>query len=198
MPATALIGRPASCGLRGACLRPRAIRARMGRASCPPRGRLTPHEHVGGVRRPRADRWPPLRGPRVWCRTPPRPPVPGGCGGWLRGRSPVVARPFPRRPSRRQRQPRSHAASARLAPGSSPASRRAAPARPFRAGLWLARAPRPRPSRAAGGRPWPPVRGLHRAASVRPVRLIIHIFTVPEIPYFTGFSSRQARCFLVQ
>ena len=53
MPATASVGRPASCGLRGA-----------GRAQGPSgagwvgrralrRGRLTPHESVGGVRRPR-------------------------------------------------------------------------------------------------------------------------------------------------
>ena len=34
------------------------------------------HESVGGVRRPRADLWSPLRGPRVGFAAPPRPPVP--------------------------------------------------------------------------------------------------------------------------
>ena len=56
-----------------------------------------------------------------------------------------------------------------------------------------ARAPRPPPARAAARPPCRSGRGLQRAASMRPVRLIIHIFTVPEIPYFTGFSARQAR-----
>ena len=90
--------------------------------------------------------------------------------------------------------PRCHAASAR--PASAPSSRvRAAPPglRPFRAGPRPARAPRPPPARAAARPPCRSGRGLHRAASMRPVRLIIHIFTVPEIPYFTGFSARQAR-----
>ncbi len=36
-------------------------------------------------------------------------------------------------------------------------------------------------------------RGLPRAASMRPDCLIIHVFTMPEIPYFTGFSAGQAR-----
>ena len=273
----------------------------MGRASCPPRGRLTPHESVGGVRRPRADLWSPLRGPRVGFAAPPRPPGPraqregfcvehakipvgrgspdpappskkdcrsepkkrlfcmcrenpslkplpvsgprGGAGGGC-GATRAAARPFRRRlrparapsPPLRRHPPRCHAASARPGPGLFPAFHRAAPARPFRrrprparvprpplrrigldrhaasarpaprplprsaarpwrvrAGPRPARAPRPPPARAAARPPCRSGRGLHRAASMRPVRLIIHIFTVPEIPYFTGFSSRQAR-----
>ena len=49
--AGASVGRPASCGLRGACSRPRGIQPRMGRASCPPRGGLRPQQFVGGLGR---------------------------------------------------------------------------------------------------------------------------------------------------
>ena len=223
MPSTSPIGRPASCGLRGACLRPGPIRGRMGRASCPPRGRLTPHKSMGGVRRPRADLWSPLRGPRVGFAPPPRPPGPrggagGGCGATRaspsmpRGIGPprampapafgraALTRPFRRRPRparvpspplRRigldatRRRPAPRRASTRVrprVPGVSVPGRSAAGPRP-----------RPPPARAAARPPCRSVRGLQRAASMRPVRLIIHIFTVPEIPYFTGFSSRQAR-----
>ena len=59
--------------------------------------------------------------------TPRTPPVPGGCGGWLRGHPRLVACPFRRQPSPR---PRCHAASARPAP--CPPPRSAAPP-------WLAR-----------------------------------------------------------
>ena len=170
---------------------------RMGRASCPPAAASPPMNMWGGFGGREQTLWPPLRGPRVGFAPPPAPRSPGGAGGGrgaARPSSPARSRVGPS-PSASASKPRGPGPP-RATPA--PAFRRAAPARPFRAGPGLARAPRPRPARAAAGRPWPSVRGLHRAASMRPVRLIIHIFTAPEIPYFTGFSSRQARCFLVQ
>ena len=200
------IGRPASCGLRGACPRPPAS-CRDCRASCPPAAAGPPIVQWGG----------PGRREQIYGRRcaalvlvsqppPPAPPVPGGVRGVAAGppahrRLPVpasaAARPHPVAPPPPDR-PRCHAAAARLGPGLAPAFGRGALARPFRAGPRPARAPRPPPARAAARPPCRAGRGLQRAASVRPVSLIIHIFTVPEIPYFTGFSSRQARCFLVQ
>ena len=93
------------------------------------------------------------------------------------------------------RRPPVRAAAARLAPRRSPRPE-GPPAAPggFRAGPRVLRQRRHPPARC--GRPalrGRAGRGLHRAASMRPVCLIIHIFTVPEFPCFTGFSARQAR-----
>jgi hypothetical protein len=210
---------------------------------------------MGGVRRPRADLWSPLRGPRVGFAPPPRPPGPrggagGGCGA-TRASSPAhsgvgpgppaflgsrsagsasmprgvgppwsgaVSRVPPRRPAlsipasapARPRpiappppdRPRCHAAPARPAPRPLPRSAappwlarsavgRASPPAPASppAGLRLGRGRvRPGPRPPAPLRRGPPAAGLSRYVS-----LIFHVFTVPEIPYFTGFSARQAR-----
>ena len=112
----------------------------------------------------------------------------------------ALARPFRRRP-RPARAPSPPLRRIGLdATRRRPAPRRASSrVRPRRPGVSVpgrsAAGPRPRPppARAAARPPCRSGRGLQRAASMRPVRLIIHIFTVPEIPYFTGFSSRQAR-----
>jgi hypothetical protein len=215
----------------------------MGRASCPPRGRLRPHKSVGGLGgheklpegREGGEKGLPLRsgvGPPVPASAPARP------------RSLAPAPPD---------RPRCHAASARPSPGLAPAFHRAAPPCPFRRRPWPARVPSPplrrigldatrprpasvrgcfprstaprQPARSAVGHASPPApasppaelrlgaRGparprarparsaAPRAASKGPahrglsrhVSLIFHVFTVPEIPYFTGFSSRQAR-----
>ena len=136
---------------------------------------------------------------------PASPSMPRGVGPPRARAAPAFHRAAPARPFRRRpgppapRRPPS-AGSASMPRGVGPpratpppAFGRAALACPFRAGPRPARAlARRRPGRPPG-RPWPSRRGLHRAASMRPARLIIHIFTVPEIPYFTGFSSRQAR-----
>ena len=174
-------GAGGGCGERSrAAARPFRRRPRPARAPSPPLRRLRPRCHAASAR--------PGPGPSpAFHRAPP--PARSGVG---------PGPPAPCRPP--SAGIRLDATRRRPAPcrGRHPRSARAAPACPFRAGRRPARAPRPLPARAAAGRPWPSVRGLHRAASVRPVRLIIHIFTVQEIPYFTGFSSRQARCFLVQ
>jgi hypothetical protein len=159
-------GRSASCGLRGTCSRPRA--------SCPPWVGLRPHESCGGLSRPE---------------TLPRGSERGEKGLAPLGSASARPRPIAPPPPASASMPRGVGPPRATPP---PAFGRASLACPFRAGPRRARAPRPPPARAAAGRPWPSRRGLHRAASMRPVCLIIHIFTVPEIPYFTGFSSRQA------
>ena len=114
VPAIASVGRPASCGLRGACSRPRPIPGRMGRASCPPRGGLRPHESVGGLGR----RETLLEGREggekgLPLRSAGGPPVPASAS----------ARPRPIAPPPPDR-PRCHAASARPAPRPPPRSAR--------------------------------------------------------------------------
>ncbi len=132
-------GRPASCGLRGACTRPRGIQPRNGSASVPPRGGLRPHEFVGGLGRRdrrREDIWPRLRRSFVLVRTPPRPPVPGGCGGGCGSPARAAgAEGAPRRPPRAADPPRPRG-------GSGPVGRRSS------AGVT------PRPGRPPGP-PWP-------------------------------------------
>ena len=160
---------PGGCGgwLRG---HPRLV-ARPFRRQPSPRPRC----HAASARpAPRPSRVPPRRaGPPVPASAPARPrpvaPPPPASASMPRGLGPPGS-------------------------GPSPAFHRAPP--PARSGPVHGRtrpARRPLPARAAARPPCRSGRGLQRAASMRPARLIIHIFTVPEIPYFTGFSARQAR-----
>ena len=158
----------------GGLCAPRAHPGPDGSGILPSRGRLTPHESVGGVRRPRADLWSPLRGPRVGFAPPPAPPVPGGVRGVAAGP------PAPR--------PRCHAAPARPAPRLLPRS--AAPP-------WLARSgvgPGPPAflgSRSAGSASMPrgpgppraaPPPAFGRAALARPFRRRPRPARVPGLP----------------
>ena len=116
--------------------------------------------------------------------------------------------PAPHRTSLRRLRPRCHAAPARLGPRPSrvrprlpgppvppSATRLPQPRPPLRRSCGSGPAARPGRGRVRPG-PQPPAplrRGPPAAGLSRYVSLIFHIFTVPEIPYFTGFSARQAR-----
>jgi hypothetical protein len=115
-------------------------------------------------------------------------------GGGAASRGPGAARPWPAdtsppgRPARPAAAPAARAESSELGIGRPvPAS---AATRPR---LIAPRTPRPPPAWAAAGPPGPARRGRPRAASRRLACLFIHIITMPEIPDFPGFSSRQAR-----
>ena len=187
VPATSLIGRPASCGLRGACLGPPAIRAGwVGHPALPrPPG---PPESVGGARRPRADLWPPLRGPRVgFAAPPPPPPVPGGVRGVAAGppahRRPPVPASAPPPPSASASMPRG-VGPPRSRVGSRVPPRRAGPPVPASA------AARPRPVA-----PPPPDRPRCHAASARlgPGPSPAFHRAAPACPFRAGPPPARAR-----
>ena len=194
------IGRPASCGLRGACA-PRAHPGPNGSGILPSARPPHPHETCGGVRRPRELVW---RGEKGVKKGLP-PPAPASARPFRRRPWPARGPSAPPPPDR----PRCHAASARPGPGAVsrvpprrvgppvPPSAARSPGPGLPSGGVAARGPRPGSAAGAsrpGPRPPAPLRrGPPAAGLSRHVSLIFHVFTVPEIPYFTGFSARQAR-----